>query len=89
MGKQKGEVKSELEGKEKGQEIEKKRDGREKERQGSDLSKQVKQGVSKKIKYFGERKKILFRTCDNEFEIRCEHQLRRTTIELYIMPYLF
>ncbi|KAH0776517.1 hypothetical protein KY290_007928 [Solanum tuberosum] len=40
MGKQKGEVKSELEGKEKGQEIEKKRDGREKEREGSDLSKE-------------------------------------------------
>lgn len=56
MGKQKGEVKSELEGKEKGQEIEKKRDGREKEREGSDLSKEVKEGVSKKIKCFGERK---------------------------------
>ncbi|KAH0660316.1 hypothetical protein KY289_029064 [Solanum tuberosum] len=40
MGKQKGEVKSELEGKQKGQEIEKKRDGREKEREGSDLSKE-------------------------------------------------
>ncbi|KAH0725252.1 hypothetical protein KY284_001117 [Solanum tuberosum] len=40
MGKQKGEVKSELEGKEKGQEIGKKRDGREKEREGSDLSKE-------------------------------------------------
>ncbi|KAH0657921.1 hypothetical protein KY289_026669 [Solanum tuberosum] len=35
-----GEVKSELEGKQKGQEIEKKRDGREKEREGSDLSKE-------------------------------------------------
>ncbi|KAH0688954.1 hypothetical protein KY289_016312 [Solanum tuberosum] len=40
MGKQKREVKSELEGKEKGQEIEKRRDGREKEREGSDLSKE-------------------------------------------------
>ncbi|KAH0720178.1 hypothetical protein KY284_005208 [Solanum tuberosum] len=40
MGKQKGEVKSELEGKQKGQEIEKKRDGREKEREGSDISKE-------------------------------------------------
>ncbi|KAH0778701.1 hypothetical protein KY290_005128 [Solanum tuberosum] len=48
--------KSELEGKEKGQEIEKKRDGREKEREGSNLSKEVKEGVSKKIKCFGERK---------------------------------
>ncbi|KAH0781376.1 hypothetical protein KY290_000974 [Solanum tuberosum] len=40
MRKQKGEVKSELEGKEKGQEIEKKRDGREKEREGNNLSKE-------------------------------------------------
>ncbi|KAH0669565.1 hypothetical protein KY289_024058 [Solanum tuberosum] len=48
MGKQKGEVKSELEGKEKGQEIEKKRDGREKEREGSDLSKERKEAKEKK-----------------------------------------
>ncbi|KAH0716684.1 hypothetical protein KY285_012715 [Solanum tuberosum] len=48
MGKQKGEVKSELEGKEKGKEIEKKRDDREKEREGSDLSKERKEAKEKK-----------------------------------------
>ncbi|XP_070045224.1 uncharacterized protein [Nicotiana tomentosiformis] len=49
-GKTKGGIKSELEENEKkgGQELEKKRDGREKEREGSNLREEIKMGLNKK-----------------------------------------
>ncbi|XP_070011622.1 uncharacterized protein, partial [Nicotiana sylvestris] len=60
MGKPRGEIKSELEEKEKkeGQELEKKRDGREKEREGSNLREEIKKGLNEKIDSLGERKEV-------------------------------
>jgi len=50
MGKPRGGIKSELEEKEKkgGQELEKKRDGREKEREGNNLREEIKRGLNEK-----------------------------------------
>ncbi|XP_070010568.1 uncharacterized protein [Nicotiana sylvestris] len=60
MGKPRGEIKTELEEKEKkeGQELEKKRDGREKEREGSNLREEIKKGLNEKIDSLGERKEV-------------------------------
>ncbi|XP_070010565.1 uncharacterized protein [Nicotiana sylvestris] len=74
--------------KKEGQELEKKRDGREKEREGSNLREEIKKGLNEKIDSLGERKEVKERK-KKSFYIKTKEYLnaRKEGLPIILLTY--